>query len=419
MTTIPDRVVFLGPDPLPALASGLPVICAEGCGLSRATGPRWESFPAPGTSSSATLLGLPTVQQHLRSQVDSIVVWKSSAEVERLAQELSVLIANSPALIARRIENKSHFSRSAPAAGLPVPPTRTGVAGAELLRAARALSGPLVFQLAHGFSGEQTYLAQTETELAELVHRFDGRSCRIAEQVVGTPVTVTGVVSPDRLVVGPGCLQLTGLASLTPHPLGSCGNDYGRPVPGADAVRAVALKTAEWLRDQGHLGVFGLDVVVGHDGTVWCIEINPRLVASVPLFSLSARDRRSPGILNHHLASFGIGKSPGTELACHWSQLILYQRAARLPDPELRTSRGTLGASGQFSPTLELDLAGPPPGEVGLVVQAQSRPGKELARVLFEGACCAPDGRLLPHLEALVIELRSQLEASSAVESVS
>jgi hypothetical protein len=78
-----------------------------------------------------------------------------------------------------------------------------------------------------------------------------------------------------------------------------------------------------------------------------------------------------------------------------------------------------LGASGQFSPTLELDLAGPPPGEVGLVVQAQSRPGKELARVLFEGACCAPDGRLLPHLEALVIELRSQLEASSAVESVS
>jgi hypothetical protein len=401
------------------MASGLPVICADGCGLSQAEGPGWEPFPATGSPSSATLLEQPAVQRRIRSLVDALVVWKSSAQVERIAQELGVLVANSPALIARRIENKSHFSRSAPGAGLPVPPTRTGIAGPELLQAARDLARPLVFQLAHGFSGEQTYLAESEAELAELIQRFDGRSCRVAEQVVGTPVTVTGVIAPDRVLVGPACLQLTGLPSLTPHILGSCGNDYGRAVPEADAVHQVALNAAQWLRLQGHLGIFGLDLVVGSPGTIWCIEINPRLVASVPLFSLSARDRGAPGILDHHLASLGIGQGAGTELSCHWSQLILYQKAERIPQLSVQTTRGTFGGSGQFRSTGELGLAGPPPGEVGLLVQARSRPGRELARLFFEGACCAADGTLLPHLDALVNELRSQLEVPDGPADVS
>ena len=419
MTVNTERVVFLGPDPLPAVGSQLPVLCADGCGLSRGGGPGWEEFEMRGPNSSAALLRLPAVQQRLRSQVDALAVWKSSAEVERIALELGVLVANSPALIARRIENKSHFSREAQAAGLPVPPTRVGVAGPELLRAALELSGPFVFQLAHGFSGEQTYPATSEAELAELVRRFDGRACRIVQQVVGTAITVTGVVSAERLLVGPACIQLTGLPSLTPHPLGSCGNDYGRPVPEPDAVREVALRTADWLRRQGHLGIFGLDLVVGAKGAIWCIEVNPRLVASVPLFSLTARDQGSPGILSQHLASFGIGPSAEDELECHWSQLILYQLGERLRQPEVRTARGTLTAAGRFRAAGELGLPGPQPGEVGLLVQGHSRPGRELARLFFEGPCCAPDGTLLPQLEACMGELRSQLEAPSRAAAVS
>jgi hypothetical protein len=285
--------------------------------------------------------------------------------------------------------------------------------------AVRGLSGPWVLQLARGYSGEQTYLAGSEIELEQLVDRFEGRSCRISQEVAGTPVTVTGVVSRERLLIGPACLQLTGLPSLTPHPLGSCGNDYSRPVPEPEAVGEVALKTAEWLRLQGHLGVFGLDLVVGADGAVWCIEVNPRLVASVPLFSLSARDLGSPGILNHHLASFGIGECAAPELECHWSQVILYQRTDRLPDPLLRSGQGDSRDLGELDSSGELGLAGPRSGNTGLLVQAQSRPGKELARVIFEGPCSAPDGTLLAELETLVQRIRSQMEAGSGRQDVS
>jgi predicted ATP-grasp superfamily ATP-dependent carboligase len=406
-----SRVVFVGPDPLPAVASGLPVICADDCGVRAGQTSELGRFSVRGAISSAALMELPAVQDRIRSMATAVTVWKSSAAVERSASRLGVAVANAAALVSRRIENKSHFSREAEAAGLPLPPFVAGVAGAELLQAAAKLRGPFVFQLAHGFSGEHTYPAASTEQLDELMRRFAGRACRVAERVDGTPVTVTGVIAEDRLLVGQACIQLTGLPSLTPHPLGSCGNDYSRPAPEADAVRQLALRTAEWLRRQGHLGIFGLDLVVGPDGEIWCIEVNPRLVASVPLFDLSARDRGEPGILDLHLASFGLGTPADTALECHWSQVILYQRSERLPRPGVATASGSLSATGRFTPEGELHLEGPGSGQAGLLVQGQSHPGRELARIWFEGPCCAPDGTLLPRLESYARELRSQLEA--------
>lgn len=415
MSASPGRVVFLGPDPLPAVASGLPVICAADCGVRAGSSSEMEQFALPGAVSSASLMELPAVQARLRATASAVTVWKSSAAVERIASSLGVVVANAPALIARRIENKSHFNRDVAAAGLPLPPAMVGIAGADLLEAAAELPSPFVFQLAHGFSGEHTHPAASLEELAELLRRFAGRACRVAQRVDGTPVTVTGVIAHDRVLVGQACVQLTGLPSLTPYPLGSCGNDYSKPAPEAEAIHQLALRAAEWLRGQGHLGIFGLDLVVGPDGTIWCIEVNPRLVASVPLFDLSARDRGEPGILRLHLASFGLADAFESALECHWSQLILYQRAERRSNPEVATASGRLGAAGHFIPEAELSLRGPAPGRLGLLVQEHSRPGRELARLWFEGPCCAPDGTLLAPLDAYVRELRLQLEIPLAV----
>jgi hypothetical protein len=393
------------------VASGLPVICADTCGVAAGESSELACFAVPGTVSSAALMELPAVQERIRSQATAVTVWKSSAAVERSAGRLGVVVANAPALISRRIENKSHFSRVAAAVGLPLPPFVAGVAGAELLQAAAELQGPFVFQLAHGFSGEHTYPAASEEELAELVQRFAGRACRVAQRVDGTSVTVTGVIAADRVLVGQACVQLTGLPILTPHPLGSCGNDYSKPAPESKAVDQLALAAAEWLRSQGHCGIFGLDLVVAADGSIWCIEVNPRLVASVPLFDLSARDRGEPGILSLHLASFGLRPPVESSLECHWSQVIVYQRSERLPVPTVATASGRLSAAGHFVSESELALDGPEPGRAGLLVQGQSGPGRELARLWFEGPCCTPDGTLLSHLEDYVRELRSQLEA--------
>lgn len=419
MTKLPGRVAFVGPDPLPAVGSGLSVICADGCGLSAAGRTDWKQFALRQPHSTAALLALPMVQERLRSRADAVTVWKSSALIEALTAQLGLRLASSPALIARRIENKAYFSSHAAGAGLPIPPTRVGVAGPELLRATADLDGPFVFQLAHGFSGQNTYPARSDQELEELVRRFAGRACRISQFLSGTPVTVTGVVSPDRAVVGTACVQLTGVPALTPHPMGSCGNDYGRGVPQAESVRQLGLKAAEWLRRLGHRGVFGLDLVVGPDGSVSCIEINPRLVASVPLFSLSGRNRGQPGVLSLHLGAFGLGPEEAVEMECDWSQLILYQVGERLARSDVATARGHFVGAGNFRPEAPMGLDGPSPGEVGLMVQGHSRPGQELARILFEGPCCGADGALLPQLAVCVADLRSRLEGPPQDAAVS
>jgi hypothetical protein len=414
-----SQVVFVGPDPLPALGSGLAALCADGCGLDPGSGPSWERFELPGSQSSTALLELLQVQERLRGSADAITVWKSSAALEQLAARLGLGLANSPARVARRLENKTYFSRSAAGAGLPVPPTRTGGAGPELLREAGKLPGPWVFQLAQGFSGAQTYPVREAAEMAELMDRFRSRPCRVATAVPGIPITVTGVVGPAGLAVSPACRQLTGIPSLTPHPMGSCGNDYGARAPAAMEVEALSLRVAEWLRQEGHLGIFGLDLVLAPTGQLWCIEVNPRMVASVPLFSLSARDRGGPGLLEQHLACFGLAEWARSGLECHWSQVILYQEGERLERSRARTGRARLDDDDESLGWAPLGLEGPGPGELAIVVQGSSRPGRELARIIFQGHCLGPDGLPLPWISRRVAELRGQLELPPTTPAVS
>ena len=406
------QVAFVGPEAVAAMASHWLVVCADSCRLTAPTGTILE---LPGEErSSQRLLAAEQARSLIRERASGVVVWKSSVMVERLAQELGVPLANSPAALARRLENKAHFSRAAADAGLPVPDFVAGRAGRELAEAAGRLGLPLVFQLAHGFSGASTHRVETPADLMEINLRHLGHPCRISRLVSGTPVTVSGVAHHDFLEMGPACLQLTGIPTLTPHPMGSCGNDFGSLVPHRSAVEETAHRLGCWVRDQGHRGVFGVDLVVEPDGTCWCIEVNPCLVASVPLWSLSARDTGQASLLDLHLSCFGLARGGPGALTCHWSQLILYRRAPPSPAPLPATGCGVIDSAGGFQRTGDLSLDGPPPGQVGLVVRPSAGPGQEVARVIMEGPLVDPEGELLPPLRALATSLRAQLEMTDS-----
>ena len=400
------RPYYVGPDPVPALGSQLAVLAASDGGLDAPSG-RLSVVPG-GARSGRSILELAEVGRRLREQASAVVLWTGSAAAGRRLRELGVPGANSAPELARRLENKAHFSAAAEAAGLPVPPSVSGVAGPELAAAAAPL-GRAVFQLARGYSGAATYPVGEQAELERLCQRFRGHPCRVAGWVEGTPVTVTGVALEERVVMGPPCLQLTGIPELTPHPLGSCGNDFGAPVPSPEAVDQVARRAGEWLQALGHRGIFGVDLVVDPGGRPWCIEVNPRLVASVPLWSLSSTGRAS--LLGLHLAAFGLAEDRGGDLRCHWSQLILYQLGEREPKGPPASYEGTL-AGGEFSPLRRLTLDGPAAGKVGLVRRQPSGPGRELARLILEGPLTGPGGQLLPHLREASLRLRRQLEPS-------
>ncbi len=395
--------IFVGPDPLPALASGLPVLCGDDLGI-RGTERAGVTVLGSRDHSTAALLEDPRSPSHVRDR--RLVLWKTSTRAERAAQRSRASVASSPAATGRRLENKAYFSSKAAQAGLPTPPTVFGPAGPDLLAEAVALRGPWVVQLAHGYSGRQTFAAGEPEDLELLLERHRGRLCRVSTRVDGVAVTITGVVGKDRVVVGNPCLQLTGIPALTPHPLGSCGNDFFSGVPAAEEVIRLARRAGEWAGAEGHRGVFGLDLVVGGAGDCWCIEVNPRLVASVPLLSISSRGRGEPGILQLHLAAFE-GDLPEIRPVCDWSQVIAY-RLADEPEPpppypagRLRRGRGDLLEVGG------LDLDGPQEDEVAVIRRRGEHRGTELGRLLFRGPCLDERGGLRPWIGRALERMRN------------
>jgi biotin carboxylase len=403
------RVFYVAPDPVGALGSRLSVLAASDGGLE--ADPARLTVVGEGPRSGRSLLELPEVGKRLQEEAAAVVLWTGSAAARRRLSQLGVPAANSDPGVARRLENKAHFQDTARARGIPVPRSVSGVAGPELAATAAPL-GRGVFQLARGFSGAATFPIGGPEELTEVCARFQGHPCRVAEWVEGTPVTVTGVALQGRVALGPACVQLTGLPELTPHPLGSCGNDFSSPVPGSEAVERVAQQTGEWLRELGHRGIFGVDLVVDRAGRAWCIEVNPRLVASVPLWSLSAVPGTS--LLDLHLAAFGLAADPGAPLSCHWSQLILYQTGRFTASKPIESQEGAWDPEGNFIPQRRLSLDGPAPGRVGLLRRRPAGPGKELCRLILEGPLTNSRGALLPHLERAVRALRQELEPGPA-----
>ncbi|HVA21901.1 MAG TPA: ATP-grasp domain-containing protein [Candidatus Micrarchaeia archaeon] len=408
--------VYVGADAVPALATELTVICADACGIGGDRPLQVTEAGSRTSPSAVSVLEQEPVRRRLRAEASWVIVWKPSVRVAGLVREAGVPLANAGAAVARRLENKVHFARTAPDAWLPIPPTVVGAAGPVLLEQALQLAPPWVVQLARGYSGRHTHRVETAEQLAVTLEAYAGRSCRVATWIAGEPVTVTGVVGDDAVTLGVPCRQVTGVAACTPHPLGSCGNDFGQPVAGAQAVLSVAARAASWLQREGHRGIFGADLVVAAEDTVFCIEVNPRLVASVPLWNLSLRDQGRPSLLAHHVAAFA-GPAAGAlpeRLTCGWSQLILHNLHGEQRTTGLTSAVGRVAADGRWEPRSTLGIAGPGPGQAAVVVHRRAGPYQEQARVILEGAVLDPGGRLLPRPAALVEDLRRRLDAVPA-----
>ncbi len=230
-----------------------------------------------------------------------LICFKPNARLEARAAELGATLAHAPARVAQGIENKLALPEIAAAAGVPIPAPRKVVPSATTYDELAAELGPdLVVQQPRGHAGETTWRVRDADDWAPLAVRFGKRALRVARFVHGRPGTTNAVVDAHgNVVVSAPILQLTGDPSLTPHALGSCGNDFTwRPSPNpGDAPAAIAEALGPVLADRGYAGHFGIDWVFDGE-TVWLIEINARLTASFALYG-----SREPRLLSAHLAA--------------------------------------------------------------------------------------------------------------------
>jgi len=246
------------------------------------------------------------------------------------------LIAGAPA-VARRWENKIAFRDLAARLGLQQP--NGGIVDPKQVSFSEISGrfGPrLIVQAAHGYAGNRTLPVEDEAGWHAATERLRVPALRVAERVAGAPITLNGCVTANGVALGFPFVQLTGLAGLTPHPLGSCGQVWTesprwRLALDPDRCWPAAMAIGSALAADGYLGFFGVDLVVPPNASErpYVIEVNPRLVASVAAYTqLELMAGRLP-LLARHLAALaspradrapldaGTGPLAGAQLVVH------------------------------------------------------------------------------------------------------
>ncbi len=281
--------------------SGIPVFC-----LAR------QAPPDPARSrNSGELLARPEVQQFIHALGPaSVLVFKNSAAIEQICREQGWRLMASQALTARQFENKLHFPQVLQELGLAHPPRLEGRAGDLTLEGIRREIGlPAVLQYAKGFSGRETYFIEGEGDLAAAQAGNENRQAKCTAYIPGWTLTVNACVTPFGVLSGDPFLQITGLPELTRYRLGSCGQDWALlpgPAALAEQAREATARIGAYFAGRGYRGIFGLDFQVDEAGEkLYVIETNPRLVASIPVFTDLQHARRELPLLFWHLHAFG------------------------------------------------------------------------------------------------------------------
>jgi len=292
----------------------------------RAAGAGGVVLVAPsGDLTTVRLLEDPAVAAMVGEEPSRLVCFKPSARLERAAEALGAVVALTPATTARRLENKLLLPELAAEADVRIPKQQRVDVTVETSwsELTAAVGRDVVVQSARGFSGKKTFRVADPWTWDHLRTGLAGRPAKVAEYVSGRPGTLHAVVDAGgRVVVSAPIVQVTGVKTLTPYPLGSCGNDFTwRPSPHpGDAPAAVAEALGEVLAARGYRGAFGLDFVVPAEDECVLIEINPRLTASFALYA-----SKRPRLLQDHLAALEggdleparLGPLPGGQVLVH------------------------------------------------------------------------------------------------------
>jgi hypothetical protein len=347
----------------------------------------------------------------------ALMVFKPNERLVAAAEGLGALLIGGDPRAARRAENKIAFMEMATQAGISVPrwearPCDETMVFAEL---ADQFGEPFVVQGARGNAGRRTYLVETDADLAQARAREDGKVVRIAAYARGVPFTATGLSGSEAVHnalwgwIEP-CRQVTGVDWLTGDALGSCGNVWGDgAIDGcaAQAGKAVAAIAGQ-LAASGYAGMFGVDFVCADDAPR-VIEVNPRMVASIPIATqMAIAAERAPLLMLQLLQGLGdMAALGGWAEGLSASQLIIHALAGdALDGVQSGVYQLTPGASPQYlrEGCWLTDLQSD--DEALLLTRSADEPrtaGKEVARIYLKSAA----GENQPGLRELVSRMRA------------
>lgn len=310
------------------------------------------------------------------------------------------LIGRPATTIGRIAEDKIFVRQQLSELGVPVPEAVV-LAPDELDFAALRdqLGLPFVIQSPNGAGGQGTHLIGTQEQLTTALREQPFVERWLLSRFAGSlTINAAGVVHVDGVHLLPISVQSSGIGEIGAGFGSYCGSDFGSagslPQRVLDEAYRHAAVIGHWLRQQGHLGLFGADIAVAGEEIAF-LEVNPRIQGSSWLLSRLQLAHGALACLEEHVQALlgGPVSRPGPAAVGTGSHLIV-----RWTGPAGMVRR---------VPSFVEGVSGLP--TVGVTIL----PGAILARLESSGSLTTPDGHaLVPSATALLAEVRGGIEIS-------
>jgi len=248
------------------------------------------------------------IEKESKGNQANIVTFKPSPKISKICAENNFRYLGNNWKLNRKFENKIDFVDIIN--HLKIPNAKSKVvklqkSNKNILN--RLEKNQLIFQLPRGFSGNSTFLIKSKKDLQRIIEKYEGREFKVAKYLKGDTYTINACATKFGIAVSQPIFQITGLTHYNKNQLGTSGNDYiyseNLSIKEKKKIFDYTKKIGEHLAQSGYQGIFGLDFIVNNNA-VDLIEINPRFVGSIPVFTKLQLQKEEASFLLLHLLEF-------------------------------------------------------------------------------------------------------------------
>lgn len=273
------------------------------------------------------------IQDNSNGRIANVVTFKPSPMIEKACEKNGFRYLGNDSRINRIWEDKVKFAEITGMLGIPN-------AGSIVMRIEKDTGADFldfsggrkyVIQFSRGYSGNSTFLAENREDFEKIVEGAAGRKVKISNYKEGDTYTFNACIGEFGTLISRPIFQITGFQEFNKNLLGTCGNDYsfGKNLDD-EVLKGVHIsirQVSDRLSQAGYRGILGFDFVVSGED-VDLIEVNPRLVGSIPVFTkLQLAAGETPFLLLHILSfldfDFSAIEIKEPEKVFEFSQVIL------------------------------------------------------------------------------------------------
>ncbi|MEI6221284.1 MAG: ATP-grasp domain-containing protein [bacterium] len=259
---------------------------------------------------TAKLLQHPLVETYIQQQAKGnqphILPFRPSASLQKFCENKHWKLLAADFELNLLFEDKLSFSAFLEKNDLPATPHFIEpLIATTYEKAVKIFNTPFIIQLPHGFAGSSTFLVNNQAEFDHILKENENKKAKISQFIEGIPFTINACSTEHGTIYAPLCHQITGYLDYTTSWGGTCGTTWQfseLPRTISETIYKHTETIGNLMYKQGFKGIFGLDFVVNIEKeTVYIIECNARIVASIPLFTEMQLIADNTPLLHYHI----------------------------------------------------------------------------------------------------------------------